>query len=69
MREKFKKGEIVSATRTFNGEIITGEFRGYHLFNDEIPDTVVGIVDVPGDGVYDVDMTSIRHHESKERTD
>ena len=61
MREKFKKGEIVSATRTFNGEIITGEFRGYHLFNDEIPDTVVGIVDVPGDGVYDVDVTSLRH--------
>ena len=61
MREKFKKGEIVSATRTFNGEIITGEFRGYHLFNDEIPDTVVGIVHVPGDGVYDVDVTSLRH--------
>jgi hypothetical protein len=69
MREKFKKGEIVSATRTFNGEIITGEFQGYHLFNDEIPDTVVGIVHVPGDGVYDVDVTSIRHHESEdERT-
>ena len=66
MREKFKKGEIVSATRTFNGEIITGEFRGYRLFNDEIPDTVVGIVDVPGEGVYDVDVTSIRHHESKD---
>ena len=66
MREKFKKGEIVSATRTFNGEIITGEFQGYHLFNDEIPDTVVGIVDVPGDGVYDVDVTSIRHYESED---
>lgn len=66
MREKFKKGEIVTATRTFNGEIITGEFRGYHLFNDEIPDTVVGIVHVPGDGVYDVDVTSIRHHENKD---
>ena len=66
MREKFKKGEIVSATRTFNGEIITGEFQGYHLFNDEIPDTVVGIVHVPGDGVYDVDVTSIRHHESED---
>ena len=66
MREKFKKGEIVTATRTFNGEIITGEFRGYRLFNDEIPDTVVGIVDVPGEGVYDVDVTSIRHHESKD---
>lgn len=61
MREKFKKGEIVSATRTFNGEIITGEFQGYHLFNDEIPDTVVGVVHVPGDGVYDVDVTSLRH--------
>ena len=66
MREKFKKGETVTATRTFNGEIITGEFQGYHLFNDEIPDTVVGIVRVPGDGVYDVDMTSIRHHENKD---
>jgi hypothetical protein len=65
-KRRFKKGEIVSATKTFNGEIITGEFRGYRLFNDEIPDTVVGIVHVPGDGVYDVDVTSIRHHESKD---
>lgn len=66
MREKFKKGEIVTAKRTFNGEFITGEFRGYHLFNDEIPDTVVGVVHVPGDGVYDVDVTSIRHHEGED---
>jgi len=65
-KRRFKKGEIVSATKTFNGEIITGEFLGYHLFNDEIPDTVVGIVHVPGDGVYDVDVASIRHHESED---
>ena len=66
---KFKKGEIVSATKTFNGEIITGEFQGYRLFNDEIPDTVVGVVHVSGDRSYDVDVTSIRHYESDdERT-
>ena len=66
MREKFKKGEIVSATKTFNGEIITGEFQGYRLFNDEIPDAVVGVVHVSGDRSYDVDVASIRHYENED---
>ena len=63
---RFKKGEIVSATKTFNGEIITGEFQGYRLFNDEIPDAVVGVVRISGDRSYDVDVTSIRHYESED---
>lgn len=66
MREKFHKGDTVSATKTFNGEYIVGEFRGYRLFDDELPESVVGTVFVDGDRTYDVDVDSIRHYESED---
>ena len=66
MREKFHKGETVSATKTFNGEYITGEFCGYHLFDDELPGSVVGTVHVSGDRTYDVDVDSLRHYQTEE---
>ena len=66
MKEKFHKGDAVSATRTFNGEYIVGEFRGYRLFDDELPESVVGTVFVGGDRTYDVDVDSLRHYESED---
>jgi hypothetical protein len=63
--KRLKKGDIVTATRTYNGEEITGEFRGFKLFNDENPYSVVGVVWVHTDGIYDVSVDSIKPYASE----
>ena len=57
--DKIKFGDKVKATRTFNGEQIVGEFMGYTLYDKENPNSVVGVVHVPGERPYDVYVSSI----------
>lgn len=64
MEKGFKKGEVVTAKKTSDGGEVIGEFDGYRLFNDEQPDSVVGVVYVPADGSYDVEADSIQYFES-----
>ena len=57
--EKYELGSIVTATRTFNRETITGEFGGFHLLDKSNPKSIVGVVHTPN-GSYDVEPNSIK---------
>ena len=57
-KEKYEIGSIVTAKRTYNGEIITGEFSGFHLLDSTNPKSIAGVVHTPN-GSYDVEPNSI----------
>ena len=64
MEKSFKKGEVVTAKKTSDGGEVIGKFGGYRLFNDERPDSVIGVVYAPGDDSYEVEADSIQYFES-----
>lgn len=57
-KKKYELGSIVTATRTFNRETITGEFGGFHLLDKSNPKSIVGVVHTTN-GSYDVEPNSI----------
>ena len=46
---KFKEHQLISGTRTFNGERIVGEFRSYHFPTRNMKEAgeYVGVIHVP----------------------
>ena len=58
---KFKEHQLVSGTRTFNGERIVGEFCSYHFPTRKMKEAgeYVGVIHVPADRSYDVSPSSI----------
>ena len=58
---KFKEHQLVSGTRTFNGERIVGEFCSYHFPTRKMKEAgeYVGVIHVPWDRSYDVSPSSI----------
>ena len=59
MDKRIKIGSLVTATRTYNGEPVSGKFLGYKLFNAENPDSIVGTVEC-GENVYDVRPNTVK---------
>ena len=59
-KEKYEIGSNVTAERTYNGEIITGEFGGFYLLDKTDPKSIVGIVHTPNGSSYDVESNSIK---------
>ena len=67
--EKFELNDLVTGKRTYNGEIIEGEFQGFHLVDKFNSDSIVGVISVKKDRCYDVFPHSIKFVESEdERT-
>lgn len=57
--KKLSIGDYVQGQRTYTGEIIKGEFNGFHLVDKIEPSSVVGVIYVENDRCYDVIEKSV----------
>lgn len=57
--KKLSIGDYVQGQRTYTGEIIKGEFNGFHLVDKIEPSSVVGVIYVENDRCYDVIAKSV----------
>lgn len=57
--KKLSIGDYVQGQRTYTGEIIKGEFNGFHLLDKLDPTSVVGVICADNGRCYDVVAKSV----------